>query len=201
MGRARFFRNDWWFCCPNETSSCVRQWVEAYLKNQYLNVSEVAYSTSLGSPSLSFNTRSEPLGNDKAGECCLLFILPSPYRTYAVRNVCQVPWSYITLPVPQNYLKMHWGISYLGKDSIQPALWIQLVERTWFFHLFWVKRFENVFPFLLCQYDTVGKYWTAEVSEWMEKSAQDCFIMIVCLISTLKKWKIKSSVILWKSGQ
>ena len=130
MGRARFFRNDWWFCCPNETSSCVRQWVEAYLKNQYLKVSEVAYSTSLGSLSLSFNTRSEPLGNDKAGECCFLFILPLPYRTYAVRNVYQVPWSDITLLVPQNYLKMHWGVSYLGKDSIQPALWIQLVERS-----------------------------------------------------------------------
>lgn len=81
------------------------------------------------------------------------------------------------------------GFHTLEKTPYSQLYEFSLCKEAWFFHLFWVKRFENVFPFLLSQYDTVGKYWTAEVSEWMEKSAQDCFVIIVCLISTLKKMK------------
>lgn len=87
------------------------------------------------------------------------------------------------------------GFHTLEKTPYSQLYEFSLWKEAWFFHLFWVKRFGNVFPFLLCQYDTVGKYWTAEVSEWMEKSAQDCFVIIVCLISTLKK--NEKSNLLW----
>lgn len=89
--------------------------------------------------------------------------------------------------------KINWKY-VVAFHSLEKTPYSQLYEfslwkEAWLFHLFWVKRFENVFPFLLCQYDTVRKYWTAEVSERMKNSAQDCSVITVRLISTLKKLK------------
>lgn len=62
------------------------------------------------------------------------------------------------------------GFHILEKAPYSQLYEFRLWKEAWFFHLFWMKRFENVFPFLLCQYDTVRKYWTAEVNEWNEWS-------------------------------
>lgn len=110
------------------------------------------------------------LGNDKASECCPMI--------YCLCPTDLILWGMFA-KIPNQILyflchKTNW--KYIVRfHNLQDAPYIHLYEfrlwkEAWFFHLFWVKRFENVSSFLLCQSDTVEKHWTAELNEWLKKN-------------------------------